>query len=417
MVGEIRDPGDGADRDPVGADRSPGVHHGACQQCRRRRRPLPQHECRTLQLRFGAELHPGPAAGAADLRDLQAAGQGPRRAACSSRPSIPRATATTPSYEGKGCIDCNGTGYRGRTAIAELLDMSDRIREMILQNKPGSDIKRAAKEEGMTFLREAALAKAFAGKTTLHEINKVTFVDLSEDGVVDQPHRSRCAADEASIACSTCARPIPPWSSKLDTDEPVRLVRMKRRRGGHVARGAQPAAVAARERPGLDLPPRDGGYDGADVEPAQELFEHSGHASRPGLAGAAGQPGQGQLLQIAEKPGLAAAAGRVGACEDASRRAVPAGGLRLSYQLLAGRGSQVESPCSSSSCAWRSSNGSSAPWRRSEHGSGLVDICTTNLLNLSAGDVGGGLRTASDTALLNCARAATSRWSSCATSD
>ena len=80
-------------------------------------------------------------------------------------------------FEGKGCIDCNGTGYRGRTAIAELLDMSDRIREMILQKRPSGDIKRAAKEEGMTFLREAALAKVFAGKTTLHEINKVTFVE------------------------------------------------------------------------------------------------------------------------------------------------------------------------------------------------------------------------------------------------
>jgi type IV pilus assembly protein PilB len=80
-------------------------------------------------------------------------------------------------YEGRGCIDCNGTGYRGRTAIAELLNMSDRIREMILQRRPGADIKRAAKEEGMTFLREAALGKVFAGKTTLHEINKVTFVD------------------------------------------------------------------------------------------------------------------------------------------------------------------------------------------------------------------------------------------------
>ena len=80
-------------------------------------------------------------------------------------------------YEGKGCIDCNGTGYTGRTAIAELLDMSDRIREMILEKRPAADIKRAAKEEGMTFLREAALAKVFAGKTTLHEINKVTFVE------------------------------------------------------------------------------------------------------------------------------------------------------------------------------------------------------------------------------------------------
>jgi type IV pilus assembly protein PilB len=80
-------------------------------------------------------------------------------------------------YEGKGCIDCNGTGYVGRTAIAELLDMSDRIREMILEKRPAADIKRAAKDEGMTFLREAALAKVFAGKTTLHEINKVTFVE------------------------------------------------------------------------------------------------------------------------------------------------------------------------------------------------------------------------------------------------
>jgi type IV pilus assembly protein PilB len=89
----------------------------------------------------------------------------------------PTRWADFPFFEGKGCIDCNGTGYRGRTAIAELLDMSDRIREMILQRRAGADIKRAAKEEGMTFLREAALGKVFAGRTTLHEINKVTFVD------------------------------------------------------------------------------------------------------------------------------------------------------------------------------------------------------------------------------------------------
>ncbi len=89
----------------------------------------------------------------------------------------PRRYADHTFYEGRGCIDCNGTGYRGRTAIAELLDMSDRIRELILQRRPGSEIKRAAKEEGMTFLREAALAKVFAGKTTLQEINKVTFVE------------------------------------------------------------------------------------------------------------------------------------------------------------------------------------------------------------------------------------------------
>ena len=79
-------------------------------------------------------------------------------------------------YEGQGCLECNGTGYRGRTAIHELLDLSDRIREMIIEKRPTSEIKRVAHEEGMTFLRESALAKVFAGITTLKEINKVTFI-------------------------------------------------------------------------------------------------------------------------------------------------------------------------------------------------------------------------------------------------
>src|SRR2546425_3214074 len=80
-------------------------------------------------------------------------------------------------YEGRGCIDCNGTGFRGRTAISELLDMSDRIREMILEKRPGAEIKKQAKEEGMTFLRESAIQKVLEGKTTIREVNKVTFID------------------------------------------------------------------------------------------------------------------------------------------------------------------------------------------------------------------------------------------------
>ncbi len=80
-------------------------------------------------------------------------------------------------YEGAGCIECNGTGFHGRTAISELLDLSDRIRELILEKRPASEIKRAAGEEGMVFLRESALEKVFQGVTTLREINKVTFVD------------------------------------------------------------------------------------------------------------------------------------------------------------------------------------------------------------------------------------------------
>ncbi len=82
-----------------------------------------------------------------------------------------------PMYEGAGCFECGGTGFRGRTAIHELLDLSERIREMILDKRPSSEIKRAAKEEGMRFLREAALEKVKLGVTTLREINKVTFIE------------------------------------------------------------------------------------------------------------------------------------------------------------------------------------------------------------------------------------------------
>jgi type IV pilus assembly protein PilB len=80
-------------------------------------------------------------------------------------------------YEGAGCIECSGTGFLGRLAVSELLDLSDHIRELILGKRPASEIKRVAKEEGMTFLRESALEKALHGITTLREINKVTFVE------------------------------------------------------------------------------------------------------------------------------------------------------------------------------------------------------------------------------------------------
>ena len=80
-------------------------------------------------------------------------------------------------FEGAGCLECNGTGFHGRAAISELLDLSDRIRGMILDRRPASEIKKAAKDEGMLFLRESALQKVMEGQTTLREINKVTFVE------------------------------------------------------------------------------------------------------------------------------------------------------------------------------------------------------------------------------------------------
>src|SRR5262249_17502819 len=90
------------------------------------------------------------------------------------RPEEWRATAF---YEGAGCFECGGTGFRGRTAIHELLDLTDRIREMILERRSTAEIKRVAREDGMTFLRESAVDKVRRGTTTLKEINKVTFIE------------------------------------------------------------------------------------------------------------------------------------------------------------------------------------------------------------------------------------------------
>jgi type IV pilus assembly protein PilB len=82
-----------------------------------------------------------------------------------------------PFYEGRGCMECSGTGFRGRTAIHELLDLTEEIREMILDRRATSEIKRVARERGMTFLRDSALDRVRQGITTLREANKVTFIE------------------------------------------------------------------------------------------------------------------------------------------------------------------------------------------------------------------------------------------------
>jgi type II secretory ATPase GspE/PulE/Tfp pilus assembly ATPase PilB-like protein len=89
----------------------------------------------------------------------------------------PRLAETHQFYEGAGCIECGGTGFKGRTAICELLDLTDRIRDMILERRPTSEVKKAAHEDGMRFLRESAVEKVLVGLSTLREINKVTFVE------------------------------------------------------------------------------------------------------------------------------------------------------------------------------------------------------------------------------------------------
>jgi type IV pilus assembly protein PilB len=89
----------------------------------------------------------------------------------------PQQWGNRPFYEGTGCLECSGSGFRGRTAISEILDLTDRIRDMIIGRRPTSEIKRAARDEGMTFLRDSGIEKVASGITTLREINKVTFID------------------------------------------------------------------------------------------------------------------------------------------------------------------------------------------------------------------------------------------------
>ena len=82
-------------------------------------------------------------------------------------------------FRGEGCIECAGTGYKGRSAISELLDMTDELREMLIERRAAADIKRVAKQSGMKFLRESAIDRALSGQSTLEEINRVTFVETN----------------------------------------------------------------------------------------------------------------------------------------------------------------------------------------------------------------------------------------------
>ena len=89
----------------------------------------------------------------------------------------PQRVAGAILYEARGCEECNNTGYRGRSAIVELLELNDEIRDLIIAKVPATQLKQAAREAGVVFLRDSAVEKLIAGDTTLKEINRVTFVE------------------------------------------------------------------------------------------------------------------------------------------------------------------------------------------------------------------------------------------------
>lgn len=89
----------------------------------------------------------------------------------------PSVLAGVTIYEGRGCMACHGTGYRGRTVIAEALRLNDEVREAILERRPIRELKVLAQRSGMIFLRQSAIDHLKSGITSLHEINKVTFIE------------------------------------------------------------------------------------------------------------------------------------------------------------------------------------------------------------------------------------------------
>ena len=80
-------------------------------------------------------------------------------------------------YRAKGCDRCKGKGYQGRESVAEIIMMSPKMRNMILNHATQVEIKKVAREEGMMTLRESAIKKALGGVTSLDEALRVTARD------------------------------------------------------------------------------------------------------------------------------------------------------------------------------------------------------------------------------------------------
>jgi type IV pilus assembly protein PilB len=86
----------------------------------------------------------------------------------------PEESRTAKVYKGKGCTVCNGTGYKGRTGLYEVMEVDDEIRELILVGASAVELKKKAIERGMFTLRRSGLIKVMGGFTTLEEVARET---------------------------------------------------------------------------------------------------------------------------------------------------------------------------------------------------------------------------------------------------
>jgi type IV pilus assembly protein PilB len=84
---------------------------------------------------------------------------------------------TMKCYKGKGCANCNETGYKGRIALYEVMPFSESIKELVLNGASTAEIKADAKSGGMKTLRMSGITKVAEGVTTIEEILRVTMAD------------------------------------------------------------------------------------------------------------------------------------------------------------------------------------------------------------------------------------------------
>ena len=127
--------------------------------------------------------------------------------------------AGTTLVRGRGCDQCGGTGYHGRTAIFEVLPVDTALRAVLTARPTEAAIRTAARASGVSSLRGDGIARALRGETTLEEVLRVTQVDAASGPRCHACHRSVeedmhfcpwCAAAVETSACAGCARPVAP---------------------------------------------------------------------------------------------------------------------------------------------------------------------------------------------------------------
>jgi type IV pilus assembly protein PilB len=168
--------------------------------------------------------------------------------------------ATLQSFAGSGCVMCNGTGYKGRTGIFEILAFSPTIRELVAADAPELQIRREALATGMQTLLTAALNKVNAGRTTLAEVFRVIELDEVDHGAAEECPSCGSVTEPEFLACPVCACRLAPacpscerkvmehWKACpyccVRLDEPQETAKASAARGGK--RSAAPTLVAAR---------------------------------------------------------------------------------------------------------------------------------------------------------------------------